>query len=128
VPFTGSVKLRSLLLKTGPGDQTPQSVSLVSVLSCSSVIPTSPCRAPPAISRRPSAHPYFPIQFANADSLDFSDAADKAPTQEFTVAQGREVGEYALKYACRCQPVCNRFGQTLTFSLPDPRSSRTFRP
>ncbi|KAI9510720.1 DUF1000-domain-containing protein [Russula earlei] len=28
VPFTGSVKLRSLLLKTGPGDQTPEKVAL----------------------------------------------------------------------------------------------------
>jgi hypothetical protein len=30
VPFTGSVKLRSLLLKSGPGDQTPAKVKLVS--------------------------------------------------------------------------------------------------
>jgi len=29
VPFTGSVKLRSLLLKSGPGDQTPAKVALV---------------------------------------------------------------------------------------------------
>lgn len=29
VPFTGSVKLRALLLKAGPGDQTPAKVSLV---------------------------------------------------------------------------------------------------
>lgn len=29
VPFTGSVKLRSLLLKTGPSDQTPTKVVLV---------------------------------------------------------------------------------------------------
>ncbi|KAF9024915.1 DUF1000-domain-containing protein [Hymenopellis radicata] len=28
VPFTGSVKLRSILLKTGPGDQTPQKVAI----------------------------------------------------------------------------------------------------
>ncbi|KAG8699370.1 hypothetical protein FRC09_006659 [Ceratobasidium sp. 395] len=28
IPFTGSVKLRSLLLKTGPGEQTPEKVSL----------------------------------------------------------------------------------------------------
>ena len=32
VPFTGSVKLRSLLLKSGPGDHTPAKVALVSVL------------------------------------------------------------------------------------------------
>ncbi|KAF5367167.1 hypothetical protein D9758_004069 [Tetrapyrgos nigripes] len=64
IPFTGSVKLRSLLLKTGPTDQTPAKVSL----------------------------------FANEDNLDFSDAADKTPTQEFDVAQGREVGEYVVKY------------------------------
>ena len=29
VPFTGSVKLRSLLLKSGPGEQTPAKVALV---------------------------------------------------------------------------------------------------
>jgi len=65
VPFTGSVKLRALLLKTGPTDQTPTKVVL----------------------------------FANEESLDFEDAADKTPTQEFDVAQGREVGEYAVKAA-----------------------------
>ncbi|KAI0322145.1 galactose-binding domain-like protein [Amylostereum chailletii] len=65
IPFTGAVKLRSLLLKTGPGDQTPEKVAL----------------------------------FSNADNLDFSDAADKEPTQEFTVVQSREVGEYSLKAA-----------------------------
>ena len=34
VPFTGSVKLRSLLLKSGPGDQTPAKVALVGVFLC----------------------------------------------------------------------------------------------
>ncbi|ETW82957.1 hypothetical protein HETIRDRAFT_416976 [Heterobasidion irregulare TC 32-1] len=63
VPFTGSVKLRSILLKTGPGDQTPAKVSL----------------------------------FANEDNLDFSDANEKTPTQEFTIPQGREAGEYTVK-------------------------------
>jgi hypothetical protein len=65
VPFTGSVKLRSLLLKSGPGDQTPAKVAL----------------------------------FANIDNLDFSDAQDKEPLQQFDVAVGREVGEYPLKPA-----------------------------
>ncbi|KAI0059204.1 DUF1000-domain-containing protein [Artomyces pyxidatus] len=65
IPFTGTVKLRSLLLKTGPGDQTPAKVAL----------------------------------FSNVDDLDFSDAAEREPSQEFTVAQGREIGEYAVKSA-----------------------------
>ncbi|KIJ66801.1 hypothetical protein HYDPIDRAFT_149766 [Hydnomerulius pinastri MD-312] len=65
VPFTGSVKLRSLLLKTGPGDQTPEKVVL----------------------------------FANRPSLDFSDVQETTPTQEFEVAEGRDVGEYAVKAA-----------------------------
>ncbi|KAF9067231.1 DUF1000-domain-containing protein [Rhodocollybia butyracea] len=65
IPFTGSVKLRSLLLKTGPSDLTPSKVVL----------------------------------FSNQDNLDFQDVTDKKPTQEFDVAQGREVGEYALKPA-----------------------------
>ncbi|KAG6373304.1 galactose-binding domain-like protein [Boletus reticuloceps] len=63
VPFTGSVKLRSLLLKAGPGDQTPQKIAL----------------------------------FANEPSLDFDDVSDKSPAQEFEVAVGREVGEYAVR-------------------------------
>ncbi|KAH9972739.1 DUF1000-domain-containing protein [Lactifluus volemus] len=65
IPFTGSVKLRSLLLKSGPGEQTPAKVAL----------------------------------FANIDNLDFSDAQDKEPLQQFDVAIGREVGEYPLKPA-----------------------------
>jgi len=63
IPFTGSVRLRSLLLKTGPTDQTPSKVAL----------------------------------YANAASLDFNDISDRKPTQELDVAQGREVGEYAVK-------------------------------
>jgi len=65
VPFTGNVKLRAVLLKTGPGDQTPAKVAL----------------------------------FANDDSLDFDDAGSKPPTQEFVVAESRDVGEYAVKPA-----------------------------
>ncbi|KAI0750030.1 galactose-binding domain-like protein [Daedaleopsis nitida] len=60
VPFTGAVKLRALLLKAGPADQTPAKVAL----------------------------------FPNAPNMDFSDIADKKPVQEFTIPQGREVGEY----------------------------------
>ncbi|KXN84565.1 PITH domain-containing protein P35G2.02 [Leucoagaricus sp. SymC.cos] len=63
VPFTGSVRLRSVLLKTGPGDKTPRKVKL----------------------------------FANEENMDFDDTGDRAPTQEFDVAPGREVGEYAVK-------------------------------
>lgn len=33
VPFTGNVKIRSVLLKTGPGDQTPSKVALVSLFT-----------------------------------------------------------------------------------------------
>jgi hypothetical protein len=38
------------------------------------------------------------VQYANEASFDFEDVAEKNPTQEFDVAQGREVGEYAVKY------------------------------
>ncbi|KAF7789810.1 hypothetical protein EIP86_000756 [Pleurotus ostreatoroseus] len=60
IPFTGSVKLRALLLKTGPADQTPTKVAL----------------------------------FSNVDHLDFAEISERKPTQEFTVVQSREVGEY----------------------------------
>jgi hypothetical protein len=65
VPFTGSIKLRAILLKTGPADQTPSKVFL----------------------------------FANEETLDFQDIADKTPVQELDIAQGREVGEYIVKTA-----------------------------
>jgi len=65
VPFTGTIQLRALLLKSGPLGQTPTKVML----------------------------------FANEDNLDFEDIADKKVTQEFIVAQGREVGEYAVMAA-----------------------------
>lgn len=32
IPFTGSVKLRSVLLKSGPGEKTPAEIRLVRVL------------------------------------------------------------------------------------------------
>ncbi|KAF9000741.1 galactose-binding domain-like protein [Cyathus striatus] len=65
IPFTGSVRLRSLLLKTGPLGQTPIKVAL----------------------------------FANEPNLDFDDISHKGSTQEFEIAQGREIGEYATKTA-----------------------------
>jgi hypothetical protein len=36
-------------------------------------------------------------QFANQPSLDFEDVFDKTPTQEFEIAQSRDVGEYSVK-------------------------------
>ncbi|KAJ7920737.1 DUF1000-domain-containing protein [Mycena leptocephala] len=80
IPFTSSVKLRSLLLKTGPTNQTPLKVVL----------------------------------FPNEDSFDFEDISDKTPTQEFAVAQGRDVGEYALRIA--------KFSNVSSVSLFFPRS------
>ncbi|KAF8638179.1 hypothetical protein AX17_002377 [Amanita inopinata Kibby_2008] len=65
IPFTGSVRLRAILLKAGPAEYTPSKVLL----------------------------------FANDMSVDFEDVAEKLPTQEITVAQGRAVGEYAVKTA-----------------------------
>ena len=86
VPFTGSVKLRSLLLKAGPGDQTPQRIVLVS----------KPRRV--FLSLRNAHLVDRQLQFANEPSFDFDDVSDKNPTQEFEVAVGREVGEYAVRY------------------------------
>ncbi|KAH7919369.1 DUF1000-domain-containing protein [Leucogyrophana mollusca] len=65
IPFTGSVKLRALILKAGPTNQTPNKVAL----------------------------------FANQQSLDFSDVADRKATQEFEVVQTADACEYAVKAA-----------------------------
>ncbi|KAJ7729712.1 DUF1000-domain-containing protein [Mycena olivaceomarginata] len=73
IPFTGSVKLRSLLLKTGP--------------------------------HRPNT------------TENFQDISDKTPTQEFTVAQGREVGEYALRYELPLWHRNRKFSNVSSISL-----------
>lgn len=42
--------------------------------------------------------PILPLKFTNELSLDFDDVLDKTPAQEFEVAVGREVGEYAVRH------------------------------
>lgn len=81
MPFTGSVKLRALLLRAGPGEKTPAKVSLV-------------CKAVDYARVRPNAR----LQFANENTIDFEDIVDRVPTQEFDIPQGREVGEYQVRY------------------------------
>jgi hypothetical protein len=75
------VKLRSVLIKAGPGGQTPSNVALVCLF-----------------------HPLYFLgcaltstQFANEDTLDFNDVADRKATQEFAIVQSREIGDYAVK-------------------------------
>lgn len=38
------------------------------------------------------------MQFPNIDNLDFSEIEDMKPVQEFTIPQGRDVGEYHVMY------------------------------
>ena len=40
----------------------------------------------------------YDYQLSNVDHLDFSEISDRKPTQEFEVAQGRDVGEYHVMY------------------------------
>ena len=82
IPFTGSVKLRSVLLKSGPEQQTPARMSLV---------------CPPTHLSFCPVHLKLATKFANADNVDFSDIADKTPDQEFAVPQSRDIGEYSVK-------------------------------
>jgi len=89
VPFTGSVKLRALLLKAGPGDKTPVKVSLV----CETI-------GYARVERNTR------LQFANENNIDFDDIADRTPTQEFDVPQGREVGEYQVRYVSHTEVRC----------------------
>ena len=44
-------------------------------------------------------------QFPNAENVDFSDLEDRKPAQEFTVPQGREVGEYHVLYVTTSETV-----------------------
>ncbi len=41
------------------------------------------------------------------EHLDFSDLEDKKPIQEFTIPQGREVGEYHVMYVSMSLDICN---------------------
>ena len=91
MPFTGAVKLRALLLKAGPADQTPAKVALV--------------RHRDSLLRTSSTLTFTALgQFPNFDHVDFSDIADMKPVQEFTVPQGRDVGEYHVM--CVSPPFC----------------------
>jgi len=64
IPFTGHVKLRSILIKCGPSEHTPDK-----------------CKV-----------------FSN-ELLDFEDALTAVPTQEFEVAQSRDMVEYSVRPA-----------------------------
>ncbi|GAA5839520.1 hypothetical protein JCM5353_002775 [Sporobolomyces roseus] len=64
VPFTGSVKLRSILVKSGPSGFTPDKMKV----------------------------------FANRQ-LDFDEATSTEVTQEFEIAETREVAEYIVRPA-----------------------------
>jgi hypothetical protein len=85
IPFTASVKLRALLLKAGPGDNTPAKVLLVG-------------KTVDGVREESNGR----IQFANENNIDFDDIAERTPTQEFDVPQGREVGEYQVRYLPQC--------------------------
>lgn len=43
-------------------------------------------------------HTELAMQFPNIDNLDFSEIEDMKPVQEFTIPQGRDVGEYHVMY------------------------------
>lgn len=75
------MRLRSVLLKTGPGDKTPEKVQLV----CSTIV-----RVQGLVTD------WVCYQFTQ-ENLDFDNIGDVTPTQELEVAPGREVGEYAVK-------------------------------
>lgn len=83
VPFTGVVRLKSVLIKAGPGDRTPTRVALVRERARPWGVHRAADRGPP--------------QYANEDGLDFDDVAAKPPTQEFEMVQSRDVGDYQVK-------------------------------
>ena len=70
------------------------------------------------------AEPNAGLQFANENNFDFEDVADRAPTQYFDVPQGREVGEYQLRYVSHSVRHSNRVSQ----GSPGPQNSRTSLP
>jgi len=73
VPFTGSVKLRSILLKTGPGDQTPTKIDVYSnedSLDFSDVQDKKPIQEFPVVqSRDVGEYTVKPAKFPNVSSI-----------------------------------------------------------
>ncbi|CUA68505.1 PITH domain-containing protein 1 [Mus musculus] [Rhizoctonia solani] len=73
IPFTGSVKLRGLLLKTGPGDQTAQKVSLfpnTDNLDFSDANESEPTQSFDVVqSREVGQYSVKPGKFSNCESL-----------------------------------------------------------
>ncbi|CAL1715723.1 unnamed protein product [Somion occarium] len=60
-------------------------------------IPFTGAVKPRALLLKAGPSEYTPAKvalYSNAEELDFSDIADLKPTQEFDVAQGRDIGEY----------------------------------
>ncbi|KAG9126889.1 hypothetical protein FRC07_001547 [Ceratobasidium sp. 392] len=73
IPFTGSVKLRALLLKTGPGEQTPEKVSLfpnADELDFNDASDREPAQSFDVVqSRDVGEYPVKPAKFSNCRSI-----------------------------------------------------------
>ncbi|KAI0249843.1 DUF1000-domain-containing protein [Lactifluus subvellereus] len=73
VPFTGSVKLRSLLLKSGPGEQTPAKVALfanIDNLDFSDAQDEEPLQQlDVAVGREVGQYPLKPAKFPNVSTI-----------------------------------------------------------
>ena len=70
-----------MLLKTGPGDKTPEKVQLVCVANIYVLCLVSE---------------WVCCQFTQ-ENIDFDNVEDITPIQELEIAPGREVGEYTVK-------------------------------
>ncbi|KAM0752213.1 DUF1000-domain-containing protein [Meredithblackwellia eburnea MCA 4105] len=108
IPFTGSIKLRSILVKGGPAGHTPDKLKIVR----SQII---------SFERGAlEAYPSFLSKFAN-QTLDFDEATSTDVTQELDIAVTRDPVEYALR------PAKFPAVQSLTLFFPSNQGEDTTR-
>ncbi|QRV75359.1 PITH domain-containing protein [Ceratobasidium sp. AG-Ba] len=125
IPFTGSVKLRALLLKTGPGEQTPEKVSLfpnADELDFSDASDREPAQSfDIAQSRDVGEYTVKPAKFSNCRSITlFFPAAQGADTLRIAPDVVSEIRALVYGYMAPRESLCDAL-------LPIPLSPHTSR-
>jgi PITH domain len=118
IPFTGQVKLRSIIIKSGEGESAPDKVKIVSYIlifkpPCIDCVGGPPAKFPAHIllPQAPLIHRAFCVCVKYANELvDFEEATSQPCAQEFDLVQSlREAVEYQVRVS--------KFSNVKTLSL-----------
>lgn len=84
IPFTGQVKLRSIIIKGARGEECPTQMKVVRIGSVDG-------------RKRKLADPLV-IQFTNIPALDFDSAEAEKPTQIINLVESKDAVEYPVPW------------------------------